>query len=222
MLVRAKPQPSRETGEFFHHALIYDSVDDFVDAALPFVSAGIEAGEPVLARVKSVNADALSEALGADAAGADVAPAEGFYATPSRTRAKFLDWVADRPGGRVRILGEPPWPLDSEAGVREWARHESVINVAFWGMAVSFACPYDESTLPEAIIESAESTASPDHALGRQQRQRRVRAARAVRREAQRGDARPRGTSPPCRCPSTSETSTRCDTSSRAREPRRG
>jgi anti-sigma regulatory factor (Ser/Thr protein kinase) len=159
MLVRAKPHPTPGTGDFFHHALIYDSVDNFVDAALPFVRAGIEADEPVLARVKSENAEALTEALGGEADKADVASAEDFYDTPSRTRAKFLAWVSERPRDvRMRILGEPPWPLESDAGIREWARHESVINVAFWNMPVSFACPYNERELPDEIIDCAEST----------------------------------------------------------------
>ena len=159
MLVRAKTHPIPENGDFLHHALLYDSVENFVDAALPFVRAGIEADEPVLARVKRDNADALTQALGDDGGAADVAPAEGFYETPSRTRAKFLDWVGEHAGdARTRILGEPPWPLDSEAGIREWARHESVINVAFWGLPVTFACPYDEAALPDTIIDCAEST----------------------------------------------------------------
>jgi len=159
MLVRAKHHPTPGTGDFFHHALIYDSAQDFVAAALPFVRAGIEADEPVLARVRRDNADALTEALGGDAGDADIAPAEDFYDTPSRTRARFLDWVSERPRGvRMRILGEPSWPLESDAGIREWARHESVINVAFWNLPVSFACPYNERELPGEIIDCAQST----------------------------------------------------------------
>jgi anti-sigma regulatory factor (Ser/Thr protein kinase) len=42
--------------------------------------------------------------------------------------------------------------------VRDWARHESVLNLAFAGYPVSFVCPYDASELPPEIIEHAEST----------------------------------------------------------------
>jgi anti-sigma regulatory factor (Ser/Thr protein kinase) len=159
MQVQATPQGTPRKGEFLHQALIYDSAEDFVDAALPFVRAGLEAGEPILARVRRDNADALVSSLGEDAVRADIAPAEGFYETPSRTRAKFLEWANRHgPENRVRVLGEPPWPLDSEAEIREWARHESVINLAFSDRPVSFACPYDEGSLPEEIIHTAEST----------------------------------------------------------------
>jgi anti-sigma regulatory factor (Ser/Thr protein kinase) len=159
MLVHSTSQDAPTTTGFLHQALIYDSVEDFVEAALPFVRAGIEDGEPVLARVKRDNAEALTAALGDAAEEADVAPAEDFYETPSRTRAKFLDWVDEHGGdARVRVLSEPPWPLDSEAGIREWERHESVVNLAFSGRPVSFACPYDARSLPGEIVDSAEST----------------------------------------------------------------
>ena len=44
---------------------------------------------------------------------------------------------------RARLMGEPPWADGSEAQIRDWARHESVINVAFSGLPVSVVCPYD-------------------------------------------------------------------------------
>ncbi|HYU60561.1 MAG TPA: sensor histidine kinase [Solirubrobacterales bacterium] len=145
-----------------HQAQFYESGQDFVDAALPFVREGVRAGEPVLARVRAANAAALREALGDDLAAADVGAAEGWYENPSRTRRKFLDWAGRHSDGaagrRIRVLGEPPWPLESEAGIREWARHEAVINLAFEGWPVSFVCPYDAGALPAAVLGHAEST----------------------------------------------------------------
>jgi anti-sigma regulatory factor (Ser/Thr protein kinase) len=58
----------------------------------------------------------------------------------------------------VRLIGEPPWYLGSEPRIRDWARHESVINVAFAGMPVSFMCPYDSRVLPAEIIDYARRT----------------------------------------------------------------
>jgi anti-sigma regulatory factor (Ser/Thr protein kinase) len=159
MLVQAKPQGTPGKKDFLHQALIYDSVDEFVAAAVPFVRAGIDAGEPVLVRVKRVNAEALDRALGEDSGRADIAPADGFYDNPSRTRARVRQWAGARVGAsRARMLGEPPWPLDHEAGIREWARHEAVVNIAFEGWPVTFTCPYDASELPDEIIAAAEAT----------------------------------------------------------------
>jgi anti-sigma regulatory factor (Ser/Thr protein kinase) len=146
-------------GGFVHQAQIYDSEQDFLEVAVPFAREGIGAGEAVLARVRGPNAEALIDALGGDAYAIDVATAEGFYETPARTRSKFLDWAAEHADGRrVRLLGEPPWPLLSAAGVREWARHEAVINLSFAGSPVTFVCPYDARGLPASIIEHAERT----------------------------------------------------------------
>lgn len=146
-------------GTFVHQALIYESEQEFVDVALPFVRAGVEAGEPVLAAVQEPNVEALRRRLPADSAGVELRTVEQWYENPSRTRAKFAAWVAERRNGhRIRLIGEPPWPLASEARTREWARHESVLNVAFGDLPVTFICPYDARILPESIIEHARRT----------------------------------------------------------------
>jgi anti-sigma regulatory factor (Ser/Thr protein kinase) len=156
---------------FVHQALNYRSEEEFVAGACSYVRDGIRAGEPVLVRVQRSNVEALREALGDDAEGADMMAAEDWYENPIRTRGKFLAWAAENlhdrrarvlnetpDGDRVRLLGEPPWPLASEAGVREWARHEAIINVAFEGAPISFLCPYDVRALPASIIDHATST----------------------------------------------------------------
>ena len=146
-------------GGFVHQAQIYESEQDFLEAAVAFTRSGIGAGEPVLARVRGPNADALIDALGGDAYAVDIDAAERFFETPARTRSKLLDWArAHADGGRVRLIGEPPWPLSSAAAIREWARHEAVMNLAFAGLPVTFVCPYDARGLPASIIEHAEQT----------------------------------------------------------------
>ena len=146
-------------GGFVHRAQIYESEQEFLEVAVPLARAGIGAGEAVLARVKGTNADALLDALGSDAYAVDVDAAERFCETPSRTRSKLLDWVRTRAdGGRVLMIGEPQWPLSSGAGIREWARHEAVINLAFAGLPVTLVCPFDARGLPASIIEHAEHT----------------------------------------------------------------
>ena len=141
-----------------HQALLYSSQDEFVDAALPFVRKGVEAGEAVLLAVRERNVAALREELGRGAGEGDVrllSVAE-WYENPARTRAKFGAWVSRRAGAdHVRLIGEPPWPLGSEAGVREWARHEAVINIAMADLPLTFLCPYNTSELPDEVLEHA-------------------------------------------------------------------
>ena len=42
--------------------------------------------------------------------------------------------------------------------MRDWARHESVINVAFADRQVTFICPYDAQSLPADVLGYARST----------------------------------------------------------------
>lgn len=150
-----------------HRALIDGTDQEFIDVALPFVRYGIESGDPTLVVVQEGNVRNLREALG-DFDGATLLPVSQWYETSARTRDKFRRWAVEhlnggnedrRPtGNRVRLVGEPPWAVGNEARVRDWARHESVINVAFDGLPVSFICPYDARALPDQILEHAAST----------------------------------------------------------------
>jgi anti-sigma regulatory factor (Ser/Thr protein kinase) len=143
---------------FMHQALIYDSDQAFIDVSLPFVREGIEAGEPTLVAVQRRNVDNLHQALG-DADGVTLLSVEQWYETSARTRDKFARWAsghADR--SRVRLIGEPPWAVENGAQVRDWARHESVINVALNDLPVTLVCPYDARELPDGIIEHAHAT----------------------------------------------------------------
>ena len=145
-------------GSFVHQALIYGSEQEFVAAALPFVEQGTKAGEAVLVAVQERNLDALRQRLSPDSA-VELRTVEQWYENPSRTREKFAAWVAaHRNGHRVRLIGEPPWPLSSEPRIREWARHESVLNVAFDGLPLTFICPYDARVLPDSVLEHARRT----------------------------------------------------------------
>jgi anti-sigma regulatory factor (Ser/Thr protein kinase) len=159
-VVSTEEQASPRDGEFSHQALIYESAEGLADVALPFVREGLDAGEPVLVRIRRDNARSLTQGLRDDAREVDIAAAEDFYETPARTRAKLLDWVDRNDGGgqRVRVLGEPPWPLRSEAGVREWERYEAVVNVVFWCFDACFGCLYDQQSLPPEVVDSAAAT----------------------------------------------------------------
>jgi len=81
-----------------------------------------------------------------------------WYETSALTRDKFGRWARQRINGwRGRLIGEPPWAVGNDPQVRDWARHESMINLAFEGMPVSFLCP-DARALPPEIVEYAQST----------------------------------------------------------------
>jgi anti-sigma regulatory factor (Ser/Thr protein kinase) len=144
---------------FEHSALIYGSDDAFLETAVPFVEGGVAAGEPTLVSVQGRNIENLRAAMGGEPEGVTLLSIEEWYETSARTREKFVHWSRERSGSRrVRLIGEPPWALGNGPRIRDWARHESVLNVTFAGMPVSFLCPYDSRALPEEIVEYARRT----------------------------------------------------------------
>lgn len=145
---------------FVHQALIYGSDQEFLDVALPFVEEGLRSQQPTLVSVQDRHIENLQEALGGAHEGLTLRPVEEWYETSTRTREKFAQWAVERieHADRVRLIGEPPWALGHEARIRDWARHESVINVAFAGLPVTFACPYDANSLPDEVLKHARDT----------------------------------------------------------------
>ena len=165
--MQSKGEASDPHEGFVHSALIYGSDDAFMEVAQPFVEQGISAGEPTLVAVQSRNIENLRAAFGGEPEGVTLLSVEEWYETSASTRDKSRRWVTERAGsGRARLMGEPSWAVGNDAQVRDWARHESVINVAFADLAVTALCPYDSRVLPAEIVEHAERThphiAGPD------------------------------------------------------------
>src|SRR3954471_1898689 len=158
--MRFDGEASGPSDGFVHQALIYDSDQEFMDVALPFVEAGLDGAEPTLVAVQARHLHNLSAALGGTPEGLTLHPVEDGYETSARTREKFATWTLERTESsrRVRLIGEPPWALAHPTRVRDWARYEAVINVAFAGLPVKLICPYDARALPEDVLEHAHST----------------------------------------------------------------
>jgi anti-sigma regulatory factor (Ser/Thr protein kinase) len=153
-------EASAPAGGFVHQALIYGSDEEFMDVVLPFVEGGLAGGEPVLVAVQDRHVENLRAAFGNGDDGLMLHPVEEWYETSARTREKFIRWAAEHTprGVRARLVGEPPWALAHPAQVRDWARHESILNVAFAGQPVSFICTYDARALPEDVLDYARDT----------------------------------------------------------------
>ncbi len=151
------PDPARD---FAHQALLYGSDQEFLDVALPFVADGLNSEHPTLVSVQPRHVENLRAALGGTPEGLELHEAEDWCETSARTRDKFARWATERTQGgrRIRLMGEPAWALGHETRVRDWARHESVINVAFASLPVTFICPYDAQALPEAVLRRAAET----------------------------------------------------------------
>jgi anti-sigma regulatory factor (Ser/Thr protein kinase) len=140
-----------------HDAFIYSSTEEFLAGCLPFIREGIARGEPTLAAPTADNVALLQRELGAAAGRVDWADDPEAH-RPVQRLGIFLDYIDEhrrRGASRVRLLGEPVWPADSEAGVAEWKRYESFLNVALAPHPVWLVCPYSATDLPADIVGDA-------------------------------------------------------------------
>jgi len=143
---------------FVHPALFYRTPEEYLAGVGGFVTAALEAGEPVLVAVPGPRLGLLREHLGATADHLTLVDMTEFGRNPGRILAglrDFADRHADRP---ARIVGEPIWARRSPAEMVEATRHEALINAAFTGRAATILCPYDVAELPRAVCDDARRT----------------------------------------------------------------
>jgi anti-sigma regulatory factor (Ser/Thr protein kinase) len=141
-----------------HQAFLYDSTNEFVDAMAPLVRAGLERGDKVFAAAKGSSATALREELEHDAERVEVHDTAAWKARPYERLQAFRRMAAELdPNQSLMAMGEPVW-AGSEAVIRQWARYESVVNLALADAPMRFVCLYDSSALPDEILDYAVRT----------------------------------------------------------------
>jgi anti-sigma regulatory factor (Ser/Thr protein kinase) len=137
--------------------VVYDSADELLAVAVPFLQGGLDAGEVVLARADQPVARLLSGAVGEDprlVAGA----AGDWYERPARAVAglhRFFQ-VAAR-GVRFRVLAEIR-VADDPMAVAEWGRYEAVINEVFAPYPVWGLCAFDTRFASPQLLGIVEET----------------------------------------------------------------
>ncbi|GGM08302.1 anti-sigma regulatory factor [Streptomyces fumigatiscleroticus] len=141
---------------FVHQALCYSSDEEFLSGTAGFLRNGLDAGDAVLAVVREDNIALLGRALGSRSRHVEFADARDWYDLPSRTLGRYHAHCG-RHGGdrRVRIVGEPVWTGRDAFETREWARYESLLNVAFAGTGHWILCPYDTRVLSGDLVRTA-------------------------------------------------------------------
>lgn len=149
-----------------HDALIYEGEDSFLEHMLPFVHGGLEREDAVLAVTSPQNIAALRGALGPDAQRVDFRDSTAWYCSPGAAFNAYASYV-DRSDRPVRVIGEPVWPAGPVGTeTREWAKYESVLNVAFADAPAWIVCPYDATSLPQEVLDHALHTHPTLHDVG--------------------------------------------------------
>lgn len=142
-----------------HQALLYDDAQQYVDAILPFIRAGVDKGEPVLAVATKTNLAALRDELGDEPDVKFIDPIR-WYEAPGRTIAACHRYLQTHRDGHewVRVVGEPIWSGWDQLETASWKRFEASLNLAFASAPAWMICSYDRSTLDPDVLADARRT----------------------------------------------------------------
>jgi anti-sigma regulatory factor (Ser/Thr protein kinase) len=153
------PVRSGEPGGFVHDALYYDSDEELLTVAVPFLRDGLEAGEAVAMACPERVRGLLSAALDDDPRVHLLAPDEiyGHSAVAVSAQRSYVEGALRAGAPRVRIVGEVKFG-DTEATWRHWARFESVINVGLAEYPALGLCLYDTRRLPADVLAAGKLT----------------------------------------------------------------
>ncbi|MBO4207962.1 sensor histidine kinase [Micromonospora echinofusca] len=144
---------------YFHEAFCYDSDEEFLAVAVPFLLDGVAAGEPTLVTLGDRTTELIRAALPAEP-GVTFLTGAGLYDRPSaaiRSYQELLASLTTDGGPQIRIIGEMPAVF---MGVTWdwWARYESTINHAYDGYPLWGICAYDRRTTPAAVLADVART----------------------------------------------------------------
>lgn len=132
--------------DVYHSGLPYRDIEEFVDAALPYLRSGIHGGEAVIAVTSKRNLAALQSRLGSAAHHIDFFDHEQWYDSPARSLHRYLEYWNQRNHTGwmpLRILGEPMKPAHDSRDAQRWTAFENGINDLMKSMPVRMMCPYD-------------------------------------------------------------------------------
>ncbi|TXS53190.1 hypothetical protein EAO75_02865 [Streptomyces sp. uw30] len=168
MTTRPVP-PTPPQDRFDHRMTVFRSGEEFLAAALPFLTEALAAtGEPPpVAIVAPANLDLLRDALGTDAKHVGLVPhTEWYTGSAANAIARGAGYLTENagPGGRVHLLMEPVWGGRAGRSPREtaeWIRYEALANLLFAPLATTALCAYDSRVAGHAIVAAARR-AHPD------------------------------------------------------------
>jgi anti-sigma regulatory factor (Ser/Thr protein kinase) len=134
---------------------------ELLDAALPYVHAGLRGGDLVVLSCPPSTVRLLCDALGERASTLESEPRLsllGARAPDALTTCRnYLERAKGSGSGRLRVLADVDFG-DEPAGWREGKRFESVFNRFQGDAPVSALCLYDSRRLPREVVTSAAQT----------------------------------------------------------------
>jgi anti-sigma regulatory factor (Ser/Thr protein kinase) len=141
-----------------HDALFHADERELLATAVPFVRAGLRAGDAVVLMCDEATACALADAVGGDKRLAHLPRAEAYRRTPA-VIGGYRDLVQRamaEGAGRMRLIGDVD--LGIPADEAEWGRYEAVCNAALAALPLWSLCLYDTARLPAGVLAAGRST----------------------------------------------------------------
>lgn len=162
----ALPTLEHQHGPGQHEAVFYAGRPGFLDATVPFLRAGAEAGEPVLVALVAEKLSAVRTALGPAADAVTFVDMGDLGTNPARIIPAWREFASRNAGRKLRGIGEPIWAARTAPELLEAQLHERLLNVAFDDETdLLLRCPYDTVALPAAVIAEARRS-HPVHVAG--------------------------------------------------------
>lgn len=142
-----------------HAAVHYRSYEELLAVVVPFVRAGVDAGEPTVVSLGRDKAELVRAAL-PRASGVEFLVADDLYARPATAIKSYRELMAGYVAGgarRIRIFGEVP-----RSGLGPtwdwWARYEAAVNHIYDEFPLRSMCGYDTRTTPRHVLDDVART----------------------------------------------------------------
>jgi anti-sigma regulatory factor (Ser/Thr protein kinase) len=142
-----------------HNALVYESKDEYLARAVPFLKAGIEAGEGAVVAHTKPGIAMMREALGPEAAHVTFVDVSAAYTRPARTLAAYHRVYVEqlRKTPTLRAVADVQFGPDPNEWDL-WTGYEAIFNRSFGHLPAWVLCSYDANGTPDPVIESVWQT----------------------------------------------------------------
>ena len=143
-----------------HDMLVHTGEDEFVGRIAPFLLAGVEAGESVLAVSGPATRAALQDELGSGREHVTFIDADTVYIRPEAALASYdrtLRALADDGARGIRGVAVLPG-CDTVADWQRWIAYEAIVNRALAHHPAWIVCAYDTSVVDPAVVADMRRT----------------------------------------------------------------
>jgi hypothetical protein len=142
-----------------HNAFVYESPDEYLARAVPFLRAGLEADEGAIVAHTKPGIATIREALGADATDVTFVDVSSAYTRPARTLAAYHRIYAQQlqKTPKLRAVADVQLGPDPREW-NQWTSYEAVFNRSFGHLPAWVLCSYNANGTPDRIIEGVWQT----------------------------------------------------------------